>query len=281
MLEAFKVAAYLDEAGEDPATACKVLKELNIHYAVLRRAWVNNILELSDRGCKKLRDILEEYEVTPIALITTLGEVPAPSLVSLDQEYIQRAFNLASYFKTPIVRIQIGTKVKSDVTAEVDWWMEYIKQQSIAHNISPVFEITPDSIYIRPTDIAALLAKHRKWQLLYDPVQLILKQKQDPFVRFWSLLKNRTAAIDVRDHKIGRGFKPVGFGDSNILLTLVDVINTQYKGWLFLEPNLGRRHGSHNTKEDVFKMSVEAIKFGLQSKLGVNDDKPKRSDPKD
>ena len=95
--------------------------------------------------------------------------------------------------------------------------MDNIKHIAISYNVVPLLEVTSDSYYSSSSDVAVLLSKHLKWRLLYDPVQLIMKRAQDPFVRFWTLLKNRVAAIDVRDHKIGRGFKPVGFGDSKIL----------------------------------------------------------------
>lgn len=273
MLETIRLAAYLDDAGEDPVSACKTLNGLNIHYTVLRQAWTNDVADLSDRGCKKLRETLISSNISPIALITTLGEVPALELAAITKPEIEKMFNLAAYFKTPIIRIQIGTKVQQDAAAIIDEWLDKIKQYAIAYNVTPVFEITSDSYYKTPSEVAVVLSKHKRWRLLYDPVQLILKQLQDPFIKFWSLLKGSVAAIDVCDFKIGRGFKPAGFGDSKILLTISDAINTRYNGWFFLGPGLGRRYGSFITRHDTFTMAYQAFESSLQSKLGVENGK--------
>lgn len=269
MLKTLKLAAYIDEAGEDPESACKLLNKLHIHYAVIRQAWTHNISNLSDRGCKKLKNILSENNISPIALVTKVGEVLATELIN---QNVNKVFDLAGYFNTQLVRVQIGTKIRQDANQFIEYWLNHVQQLAISRNIIPIFEITDESHYKSPSEIVTILNKFSRWKLLYDPAQLILKQNQDPFVKFWTLLKSNVAAIDVCDFKIGKGFKPVGFGDSKILLTMADAVNTNYKGWFFFEPCLGRRYGSYLTREDTFVMAYEALESNLQSKLGVKDD---------
>jgi hypothetical protein len=117
----------------------------------------------------------------------------------------------------------------------------------------------PEAHHTQPAQVATLLSRFRRWRLLYDPVQLIIRQNQDPFLRYWTLLKSFTAAIDIRDFKIGYGFKPAGFGDAKISQTIQDVLKSDYKGWCFLEPSLGRRFGSATSKAETFKMALEAL----------------------
>ncbi len=122
-----------------------------------------------------------------------------------------------------------------------------------------LYEVCDTSAIRDTASVAKLLANNRRWKLLYDPTSLIMKQNQDPFMRYWTLLKNFTGAIDLRDFKIGYGIKPVGYGDAKIKLTIDDCISIGYKGWFFLEPSLGRRHGSAVTKAETFALAYQAL----------------------
>jgi len=257
-----KIAAYLEEADDDPTSACDILKESGIHYAVLKNVWSDNICDISDNGCGKLKKILASKGITPIAIITRIGEIPANALSTQNPE---RAFNLAQYFRTPYIRFQIGLKTTKHAYVEIDEWLARITKLSISHDVIPMFEITNDSYITKPTELITILTKHKRWKLLYDPVQFILKQNQDPFVKYWTLLKQFVVAIDVRDLKIGRGYKPPGLGDSKILQTVTDAINSDYHGWFFFEPSLGKRHSTALTKGDTFKLALLAFKqYGEQ-----------------
>ena len=252
-----KIAAYLEEASDDPISSCDILKENGIHYAVLRHVWSDNICDVSDAGCGRLKKILDAKGVTPIALATRIGEVPADTLVTQNPD---RAFNIAQYFKVQHIRFQIGLKTTKHAYTEIDEWLARIAKLSILYNVVPIFEVTNDSYAVKPTELVSILTKHKRWKLLYDPVQFILKQNQDPFVRYWTLLKQFVAAIDIRDMKIGRGFKPPGFGDSKILQTVDDAMNSGYRGWFFFEPSLGKKHGVALTKGDTFKLAFQVLK---------------------
>lgn len=104
-----------------------------------------------------------------------------------------------------------------------------------------------------------MLTKHRRWKLLYDPAQLLMHQNQDPFTRYWTLLKNFIEAVDIRDYKMGYGNRPAGFGDGRLNLTLKDAIATGFKGWYYLEPSLGRRYGNAVSRSQTLHMAIEAL----------------------
>lgn len=139
--------------------------------------------------------------------------------------------------------------------------MQKITDRCMSSSVTPVLEITNETLIDGPVGIAQLLANHRRWKLLYDPAQFVTHQKQEPFSRYWTLLKSFVAAVDVRDYKVGIGFKPAGFGDSQIALTIKDIISTKHPSWLFLEPSLGRKHGSAVTRQDTFTMAMEALEI--------------------
>jgi len=259
-----RVAAYLEEAGEDPETACDNLLELDIPYIALKQVWTDNIGRIPDPACQKLQKVIQSKKMTVIMLATELGEVSADELKSVRDEEIERIFNRAAYFQAPFIRIGIGKSCSVDCHDEVNEWMNRITHKAIQYNVTPVIEITHNSFVDKPSDIATILLTHKRWKLLYDPAQYILRKKQDPFIKYWTLLKSNTAVIDVRDLKIGKGFKAPGFGDSRIGDTIKDAIDSNYDGWYVIEPSLGRRHGSALSKKETFTQAVSAFDVLLE-----------------
>ena len=244
-----KLAAYLEEAGDDLTSACATLVANKVNYVSLRNVWTGHICQVDDSTCAKLRSTLTNKSISVVSIISDLGLVPPSQLNKTPEDKIKRAFNVASYYGASQIRIGIGVKSKEAVTPEhINQWMQLITSRCLDANLVPILEISEESAVYQPADVAGYLAKHRRWKLLYDPVQFIIRQRQEPFIRYWTLLKSFVAGIDIRDYKIGVGYKPVGFGDAQIKLVLDDSVKNGFAGWYFLEPSLGRRHGSAVTK---------------------------------
>jgi len=253
-----KLAAYLDEAGEDPETGCATLKSLGIPYLALRHVWTSNVCAATDQSCQTLKALFKSHELTVIMVASELGQVPANTLSSIPKESIDRVFDVASYFGASYIRIYTGLEAP-DADKHVRDWLHMITERSISANITPLLEISHASSIYRPVDVVQWLNKFKRWKLLYDPAQLIIRQSQDPFIRYWTLLKQYVGAIDIHDFKIGHGHKPIGFGDTKIQATLNDANTTNFGGWYFLEPALGRKHGSALTRSETFKTAFEAL----------------------
>lgn len=259
-IENLKLAAYLDEAGDDPAAAARLLASLKINYVAIRTVWGIPVLDANDQACSRLRAILDEHKLSPVAIISDLGAVDQTLLPKVPTERVDRLFNLASYFKVGMVRVHCGSRDKAPLDqAATDGWLQLITDRCLAAGVVPMLEPGDVSAYREPAELARMLNAFRRWKLLYDPVQLVIKRKQDPFSRYWTLLKGQTAAVDIRDFRIGHGFKPAGFGDTKIRLTVEEGLKGTFKGWYFLEASLGRRYGSAVTREDTFKLAYEAI----------------------
>jgi len=260
-----KLAAYLDEAGEEPSIGCKTLNDNGIFYAVLRHVWTGNICDTSDIGHKRLAAIIGDHNLTIIMIASELGKVDAQRLSKIKDSEIDNVINICKYYNAPMARIFIGEENPNVHIDEIHNWMQRVSDRCLDNGIIPLLEITPKSHTHKATDIAQLLAKHTYWKLLYDPVSLILQTNIDPFIRYWTLLKNKTAAIDIRDMKIGKGFKPAGFGDSKIGMTISDALVSNYPGWFIIEPSLGRKHGQAVTKSNTFKYALEGLDQILKS----------------
>jgi len=260
------IAAYLDEAGEDPLSACKTLTQHNIKHAILREAWSGNVCSMSDSGHGKLKSILSDYGIQTIMIASTLGKIDYRSLSTITDQQITDAMNICKYYRCNYLRIFVGEKDKFNNSVNmvmVDAWIRRVSEISLLNGIQCLYEITSDSTIFDAVETIKLI-KDNNIGLIYDAAGLIIKHNFNPFIKHWPLLRNYTHIIDVRDLKIGQGFKVVGHGDSRIDMTINDAVDNKYKGWFAIEPSFGRKFGSATTKEDTFSYAVE----GLLSVLG-------------
>jgi hypothetical protein len=257
-----KIAAYLDEAGEDPLTACSHIASLGLKHVVLRYAWGGkNICDIPDHAHSKIRAALKEHQLQVVGVISNAGTAPAHE-VFRDEGILDKAFLIAEYYRASHIRVGCGSTSKHDVTKPVAEWLKLVTGKAISAGIVPLYETTEESIYKTAPAVAKLLSENKKFKLLYDPAQLILKRKVDPFVKYWVLLRKFTAAVDVRDLKIGQGYRPVGFGDTRILETIRDIV-ADGNQWLFLEPSLGRRHQHTRSKSESFTLAYNALETAM------------------
>ena len=263
MIDRSKLAAYLDEAGDDPASAIETLQSHGIRSACLRQLWTGNVVDVSDQAVRKAKSLLDAGGISIIMLVTNLGDVPPEELSTVSRDSLDRAFLLASFFGAGYIRFRVGRASPSLVDDSTDKaissWMDDIQVRSIQAAVTPLLELSWDQAIYEPADAARVLSSFPRWKLLYDPAQLVLQRRVDPFVKYWTLLKLRTAAIDIHDVKIGHNFRPAGQGDCELRRTLDDAAESKYTGWYFLEPGLGRRYGPALTRRDTFALAIEAL----------------------
>jgi len=231
-----RLAAYLDEAGDDPATACLTLAGHGVKYACLRRAWTGPVAELSDQALSKLRDLLSQHAIQPVSLAVPPAGDP------------ERAALVAAYFGVQFLHLRPGSEQELRLGQEL----------AVRDNLTPLLELRPGSPWLEPAAAVEALTAYPRWRLLYDPAEL-LPGCPDPFVRYWTLLKSKVGVIDLHDLRVGQGFCPVGHGDGAWARTLSDAAQAGFSGWYFLEPGLGRRYGSALQRQDTFGLAIQGL----------------------
>ncbi len=231
------IAIYTDEVSDNFDEACKVISSLKVSNVVLRQYNGINICNVNQRQLPGIRDTLKKYNLKVACLATQLGK---------DQTVIDEAFALSVYFESRLVRFYHSKQPH---------WYKSIVEAAIAFNLTPILELEYTN-NLEPTEVVQLLLEHKRVKLLFDPAQFIIIKNQNPFIRYYVLLQKWVECIDIRDFKIGHGFKPAGFGDSRLSDLLKQSASCK---WLFLEPSLGKVLGSATGKENTFKIAWEAF----------------------
>lgn len=242
-----KLAAYLDEISDDPDAGCKLLSGHKISYVALRHIWSDNICKLSNIGHKRLLNILKDNNISTVLIASDIGRAHNPRVSDTE---IDNTINVCKYYSAQYLRIFVSNVISASE-------LHKISGKCLDNGVIPLIEFSPDAPTCKPTDVAQVLNKHLK--LLYDPATVVMKHNVDAFTKYWTLLKDNVAAIDIRDFKIGRGYKPPGFGDTKIGATISDAIASNYKGWFIMEPSLGRRYGTSMTKAETFRNALDGL----------------------
>lgn len=259
-----KLAAYLDEAGDDPDKSGNLLVSNGIANVCLRRAWCRDISGMPDNAIGTLESILSRHTLTPVLLHTDIGCVSLDKLANEEKRLI-RALQICKFLKCKSLRVGIGlSSPAKDALDYVNKWLSIATALSISYDVMLLFEPDYGSFVNTAAGIAIFLNKHRRFNLLYDPALLVMRAKIDPFVKFWSLLKARITFIDIHDYKSGDAAKPAGYGDAQLDLTIADALASKFSGWFCLEPGLGRRYGNITNKDMTFLHSLNAFNALLQ-----------------
>jgi sugar phosphate isomerase/epimerase len=258
-LSKLKLAAYLEEADDDPIKACRKVADLGINAVCLRRVWSTNVCSLNGQAAAILKEALEANNLKVALLCSNIGNVPVTS-ISTEIEHIDRAIFICQYLDCKILRFSLGKAVKNDrAIDDTEKWMKIVSDMTMKSDIKPVFELNHSYNINTPAGFASALQKFPRWSAIYDPAALIAHRNIDPFVKYWSLLKNRISHIDLHDYKIGNSARPPGHGDGKLDLVISDALSSKYCGWYCLEPGLGRKFGDKITREKTFEYALQCL----------------------
>lgn len=237
------LSIYLDEVADDTAKAIKCLNHNGLSSIVLRNINSSkNVVHLCDKDLHNLRSQIAGLKVE--AVVSDL-------VTECEFDLATKAIFVAKFFKSPVVSFVLSGFNSSA-------WFSRVSDLCIEQNILPVFE--PNDI--KPEVVAEVLGCSKKWQCLLDPGGCMLKRNCNFYEDFWVRFKDRVACIDVRDVIAGRGFRPVGYGKSNIARIITEASGKR----LFLEPGLGRTYKTYKSREQTFALAYESF-------LGVYDGK--------
>ena len=251
MINQSKTTTYLDEISDNPALATDLaINTYKLNSICLRRVWTGNITTLNDIALNQLKSSLGNLKVLMIA-----SDLGAQTIKVTDTEF-ERPFLISNYFGARYLRVHIGNSHEHDLQ---EAWIKKVGDRSIRANITPLYEYNPDYGNITADDILNLLNFHPRWKILYDASSWIVRRNLDPYIKYWTHLKDKVAIIDIKDYRIGQGFRPCGLGDCRLKETIAEastILNTIH---FALEPSLGYRYNTAMKREEVFKLAWDQM----------------------
>ena len=246
MIHLSRISTYLDEISDNPTVAAELaINTYKFNTICLRRAWTGNVIGLNDIALAQLKNVLGSMKVLMLA-----SDIGAQTIKVTDAEF-ERPFLVANYFGARYLRVHIGNASEHDLQ---EAWIKRIGDRAIRANITPLYEYNPDYGNITAPEILNLLNNHPRWKILYDASSFCVRRNLNPYIKYWTILKDKVAIIDIKDFKIGQGFRPCGLGDCKLKETIAEA-NINPNIIYALEPSLGYRYGTASNREEVFSLA--------------------------
>ena len=273
--QALKLSAFSDEISPELDEQIRVCRECSVTHFELRGVRGKNVLDFDDALRAEIRSRLESNGLGVVAIGSPIGKVAIDKPWQEHFDKFKRAVELATYFRAPFIRLfsyyPAGGEgkgpldpIRNEVIDRFRQKVEYVADRPVTlvhENEKGIF----GDIGRRCLDLMRSV-NHPKLRCAFDFANFV-QVGEDPLAN-WPLLKPYTAHIHIKDAKRGVGgvggegtVVPAGEGDGHIPEILKDAWNSEYDGFVSLEPHLkvaGHSHGE--TGPDLFKVAADALK---------------------
>lgn len=259
-----KLAAYLDEAHDDPIEAIKVIKDSGIHHVALRTVWSTPVHLVKDQLISSLKQELAKHDVSPVIISSSIGNTDSSKLSNINDGEIERVMQIATFMKLNVVKFGIGVPEQYNNSVgyrndaiDLEAWAKRLHNLAINYGMALLYETKRQEISI---DICKL---YPKWKIAFDPANYVASSAVDVYNRY-AKIKSNLGVVELHDYLTGVGHKPAGFGHSKLKQIIQDCENSNYSGWYILKHSLGRKYASYKTRHEVFMMAKQALDTVLE-----------------
>ena len=268
MTAQFTLSAFGDEIDADVDVQLRVLNELGIGYLELRSAWGTNVLELSDDEVVRLLDRCKAHSVRVSCIGSPVGKSQISRPIGEVVSDLERIIDIAKMLGTDRVRVFSFYPDDEGQQAEyVDESVSRLRAMADAAGKRGVvlwMENEGGLVGDTPERCQAIVEGVDSPNLRYvwdtgNYPQAGVERSVD---RGWPLLADYTECVQVKDFLISDGTITVaGEGDGQVRESLINLRDTDYKGFLALEPHLliaGQRGGFSGA--EGMKMAAETLR---------------------
>jgi len=275
----FRLSAFADEIGPDPAEQLAVLKSCRIRFVEFRSIDGVNVLKLSSTRLAEFRAMLLGEGFGLSAIGSPIGKVPIDEPFAPHLDLFRQALDIAKQFDCPRIRLfsyyppTAGwtgdwAPHRSEVLDRLRAKVELAEKANVTllhENEHNIYGDRPD----RVRDLAATIASPL-FRSAYDAANWVFCG-YDP-VEGWNLTEEFTTHLHIKDWKTPKpGAGPghgvlAGTGDGRLEYSLKAAVRRGYDGFATMEPHLrGGGPTGGTTGPDLFPVAVDAFRTLMQA----------------
>lgn len=275
MTAQFTLSAFGDEIADGVDEQLRVLHELDIGYLELRSVWGTNVLDLTDEQVDRLIERCEAHSIRVSCIGSPIGKSPIDGPIEKVVDDLGRITDIAKMVGTDRVRVFSFYPESDGLQAErVEASIARLRMMAevaVERNVSLLLENEGGLVGDTPERCSALVEGVNSPNLRY--VWDTGNYPQMGFARSvhigWPLLAEYTECVQVKDCRIADGTITVaGGGDGQVRELLQNLRDTEYVGFLALEPHLlvaGQRGGFSG--DEGMRMAADALR-NLMTEMG-------------
>ncbi len=272
-----KLSAFADEIGDDPHLQIKTLQAVNVRYVELRGAWGVNVLKLSSPQVAELKRLFTDSGIAVSCIASPIGKVRLDEDWDSHFDNFKHAVDLAETFGSGYVRIfsfyaPQGGRIEDhldEVVRRLRQQAQYVAARPVTlalENESHIYGDTPDRCATLMQSLTGT-----KVTLAFDPANFVSIDVLPVYERCWQPLKQYVGYFHMKDAVRQPKVQavPVGQGEGDCDRILRDVADTEYNGFLAIEPHLSHAgQFSGFSGPELFVVAAQALQ-ALCAKAGL------------
>lgn len=245
----WRLSAFGDEISDDLREQLQVLRALEIGFLELRGVWGKNVLHLTDTEVSEIRRQCAAQGMAVSCIGSPVGKSSITQPMAEELANLKRIFAIAEQLGTRLVRV---FSFYPPETPEPDWSETALVGEAVARlqamtdvaasaGIQLLLEnengIVGDSVARCATLLHGVQSPHLAFA--WDPANFVHVGEAAAVEEGWDTLGPRTKHVHVKDYRMSTSeVLPAGEGDGQFDLLFARLADTDYSGFLALEPHL-------------------------------------------
>jgi sugar phosphate isomerase/epimerase len=244
----FTLSAIGDEVADDLHTQLRVLRDLQIGHLELRRAWGKNVLHLDDEEVARVREMCDGQGVAVSCVGSPIGKSPITDPIGREISNLSRACQIGEALNTRLIRVFSFYPPDTSSSALYDGYvpesairLSQLSDLAQQRGFLLVLENEKAIVGDTPERCSAILRTVNSPHLRFawDPANFVRVGVSHPTDSGWPLLGSYVAHVHVKDSTLADGtVRAAGEGDGQIQELLAKLQESDYQGFLSLEPHL-------------------------------------------
>ena len=243
----FMLSAFGDEIADDLNIQLETLGQLKIRHLELRGVWGKNVLELNDDEISRIGEQCERNGIGISAVGSPIGKSPLDESAVRELQNLQRAFEIGSTLGVHQIRVFSFYPPVTTPASEFDRYVNAAEGRlstmatlAAREGFTLLLENEKDIVGDTIARCHALLkaVASPSLRFAWDPANFVQVGELAPTVGGWPILGPYVAHVHVKDALATGTVTPAGFGDGQVGLLLDGLRESEYSGFLALEPHL-------------------------------------------
>lgn len=238
----FILSGFSDEISPDINLQFEGLKTLGINHFEIRGVNGENVSELTLEKAKKIKDIADSFQIKVSSIGSPIGKIKITDDFAPHLELLKHVIKIAKIFQTKYIRIfsffipegENADNYRDEVMKRMNAMVKIAKEENIILLHENEKGIYGDNAKRCKDIFDTVMSDNLK--AVFDPANFV-QCNQVTYPDAWQMLKEHVVYMHIKDAN-GKTVVPAGEGSGHLKQILSSLKESNYHGFLSLEPHL-------------------------------------------
>ena len=239
----FVLSAFGDEIAPELAEQVAHLKSIGVNYLEFRSAWGKNVKDLDADELARARKICDDHQIAVSAIGSPVGKTPIHDLLENEVAVLQHVFKACDALGTRRIRIFSFYPPMdcnpADFLAESIERLSHLTSLAAREGCTLLLENDEELVGSTIEMLYGILSKinHPNLRYAWDGANFVRSGVSNPTSDGWEKLSPFIGTVHVKDARQDRSQRAAGDGDAQISDLFQKLHETDYQGFLAIEPH--------------------------------------------